>query len=84
MEVIASKLGIRVRCDMAMCKEVAEWSFGRAAGAAFNRINLCGGCMKEIYSAIGKLIVPSSPMNVVKREVEARSGSKKQNEANDE
>lgn len=35
-------------------------------------VYLCENCMREIYSEIGKILVPKSPENIIKKKAEVR------------
>lgn len=34
---------------------------------------LCENCMREIYSEIGKILIPKSPENIIKKKAEVRN-----------
>ena len=77
MELI--KLSVNARCDMGLCRNVAEYSISpsgtkahvpwrREAGGTY----ICHDCLVELYEAIGKVLVPKSPDNMIKKAVKRR------------
>ena len=74
MELI--KLNVKARCDMHLCPNLAEYRIAAARGGIriFGNagLYLCGDCLKELYQAIGKVLVPKSPDNLIKKAVKRR------------
>jgi len=77
MELI--KLNVKARCDMGLCKNIAEYSISssgakahlpwrREAGGTY----ICRECLNELYAAIGRVLVPKSPDNIIKKAVKRR------------
>ena len=73
------KLSVKARCDMGLCKNLAAYSIAsggqkahlpwrREAGGTY----ICQECLEKLYAAIGKVLVPKSPDNVIKKAVERR------------
>ncbi len=78
MELI--KLGIKARCDLGLCKNLASYSISpsfakahlpwrREAGGVY----ICSKCLGELYEAIGREIVPKSPDSLIKKAVKRRN-----------
>ena len=80
MELV--KLNVRARCDMGLCKNIAEYSISastvkahlpwrREAGGTY----ICASCLKELYAAIGKVLIPKSPDNLIKKAIKRRENN---------
>lgn len=63
------KLNHIIRCDMSMCKNEAVYSIGKKNSMLKRQINLCEDCAIELYSELGKLITPKSPVNIISKKV---------------
>ena len=74
MELI--KLNVKARCDMHLCPNLAEYRIATGGGGLriFQNtgLYLCGDCLKKLYQAIGKVVVPKSPDNLIKKAVKRR------------
>ena len=73
MELI--KLNVKARCDMHLCPNIAEYRIASGGGVRLfgsSGLYLCGSCLKELYQAIGKVVVPKSPDNLIKKAVKRR------------
>ena len=75
MELI--KLNVDSRCDMNLCRNRAEYRVATGKGglsAVFGGagIYLCRDCLVKLYEAIGKVLVPKSPDNVIKKAIKRR------------
>jgi len=77
MELV--KLNVKARCDMGLCKNIAEYSIApggakahvpwrREAGGTY----ICRECLVKLYEAIGKVVVPKSPDNLIKKAIKRR------------
>ena len=70
------KLNVKSRCDMHLCRNVAEYRIGSGGGISRvfggTGLYLCKDCLKKLYEAIGKVIVPKSPDNLIKKAVKRR------------
>ena len=77
MELV--KLNVKVRCDMGLCKNLAAYSIApsrpkaslpwrREAGGTY----ICEECLTALYAAIGKVLVPKSPDNMIKKAIKRR------------
>lgn len=82
MELV--KLNVRARCDMGLCKNIASYSISsggakahlpwrREAGGTY----ICEDCLKALYVAIGKILVPKSPDNMIKKAIKRRENDEK-------
>ena len=75
MELI--KLGIKARCDMHLCPNLATYRI-RTGQGGLSRITgsaglyLCPDCLRALYEAIGKEIVPKSPENLIRKAIKRR------------
>jgi len=74
MELV--KLNVRSRCDMHLCRNLAEYRVGSGGGMAHlfgsSGLYLCHDCLVKLYEAIGKELVPKSPDNLIKKAVKRR------------
>jgi len=77
MELV--KLNVRARCDMGLCKNIAEYSISSGSVKAHlpwrreaSGTYICSDCLKELYAAIGKVLVPKSPDNLIKKAIKRR------------
>lgn len=50
----------RVRCDMGLCKNRADYVIKLNRMGIKSTINVCSDCLNELYSLIGGEIVPKS------------------------
>ena len=72
------KLNVKARCDMGLCKNLAEYSVagGAKAHLPWRReaagTYICHDCLVELYAAIGRVLVPKSPDNLIKKAVKRR------------
>ena len=70
------KLSVKARCDMHLCPNLAEYRIASEGGGirifGSSGLYLCGDCLKELYQAIGKVVVPKSPDNLIKKAVKRR------------
>ena len=75
MELI--KLSVKSRCDMHLCRNLAEYRVAIGNGVlphlfGNTGIYLCRDCLVKLYEAIGREIVPKSPDNLIKKAVKRR------------
>ena len=71
----------KVTCDMASCKNTAEYSF--AVKGRMKKWMVCKECLKKMYADISGVLVPDSPKNRIKRmmdHVEGTTQKEKQSE----
>ena len=72
MELV--KMSVKQRCDLGMCKNVAEYAVSpdlagprlpwrKEAGGLY----LCRECMEKLYELFGKEVVPKSPDSLIKK-----------------
>ncbi|MDE6614003.1 MAG: hypothetical protein K2K24_00685 [Clostridia bacterium] len=59
----------KVKCDAGKCKNGARFSIVPDGVAQSQYINLCEECARDIYSALGKHLVPKSLQNMLARAV---------------
>lgn len=55
----------KIKCDMAGCKNTADYTIECRRGLRGSGLYMCSTCMKDMYHAIGKIIVPKSPVNIL-------------------
>ena len=55
----------KVRCDIGKCPNVARYSVMPEGVSPSGYVNLCESCAEELYSALGRLLVPKSPKNML-------------------
>jgi len=60
-----TKINCKVRCDIGMCRNTADYTVETYGAIAKHRLNMCEGCMKALYKAIGEQLVPKSPANML-------------------
>lgn len=61
------QLEVKVRCDAGLCKNYAKYVITDKGVMPGRKIYLCENCANEIYNALGKLFVPKSPENFIKK-----------------
>ena len=61
------KQNVKVRCDMPMCKNIADYTLIAEEKVSKSNINICKDCMEKLYEAIGHELVPKSPENIIKK-----------------
>ena len=69
------KLNVKARCDMHLCRNLAEYRIStgsRIARLFGGGLYLCRACIEKLYAAIGKEIVPKSPDNLIRKAVKRR------------
>ena len=62
--MIIEKISGSVKCDMASCKNKAVYSVDSKVSLSQN-LNLCENCARSLYEALGRIIVPKSPQNML-------------------
>ncbi len=70
MEV--TKLNVKARCDMHLCRGPAIYKVAGVKGFGGSGLYLCSNCLTELYEALGRVIVPKSPDNLIKKAVKRR------------
>ena len=58
---------VRIKCDTMGCKNNAKYKLVIKKSLLFSGLYLCDDCAKNIYTDLGKLFVPKSPTNVIKK-----------------
>jgi len=73
------KLDVNARCDMYLCRNSAKYRVVTGgSGGVFpwqrggSGLYLCPDCLQKLYEAIGKVLVPKSPDNMIKKAVKRR------------
>ncbi len=56
MELSKAKRG--VKCRVGGCKKSAKFTVKLAAMGIMSTFHLCEGCLNELYSALGRAVVP--------------------------
>lgn len=69
MEIKAE--GVRSKC-CACCKADAKYEI-ILKKSLMGSVALCENCLREMYSEIGKILIPKSPENIIKKKLEVRS-----------
>ncbi len=59
----------KVRCDMPNCKNIADFKVEKSGFFRSVGLNLCNCCINELYSEIGKIVVPKSPENIFNKKI---------------
>lgn len=70
---------IKIKCDMPNCKNFADVKIENEGFVKSIGLYLCKDCMNELYSTIGKHIVPKSPDNMLNKKIVSKrvSGNEK-------
>ena len=58
---------VKVKCDIAGCVNMADFSIGVKRGIFKGTTDICKTCLNELYHLAGEFIVPASPMNMIKK-----------------
>lgn len=53
----------RVKCDMAGCQNLSEYSISNGEQNSKNDIHFCPVCLSELYNSLSKLYTPKSIRN---------------------
>ena len=64
-KMIVSQNNKKVKCDISGCGNIAEYVIEYKRGFKSSGLYMCKSCMEDMYSAIGKCIVPKSPVNML-------------------
>lgn len=64
----------KIKCDVPGCKHIAEYGFVFKKSFLPGNFYLCKECLNEMYSAMGKHVVPQAIEHVYKK---SSKGSKK-------
>ncbi|MDE5616625.1 MAG: hypothetical protein K2I78_02425 [Clostridia bacterium] len=59
----------KIKCDIGKCKNLAKYSVAPDGVSASQYVNLCEDCAENIYSALGRYLVPKSPKNMLAKAV---------------
>ena len=59
----------KIKCDVGKCKNQAKYSLAPDGVSPSQYINFCEDCARDIYSALGRNLVPKSPKNMLARAV---------------
>ena len=62
-------VGIKVRCDIPNCKNMAKYKLVKTGFLKNAGLLLCKDCLNEIYSTIGVNVVPKSPSNMLNKKI---------------
>lgn len=54
----------KIKCDVGKCKNLAKFSIMPDGVSPSQYVNLCEECAEDIYSALGRRLVPKSPANI--------------------
>lgn len=56
MELV--KAQVKIRCEMGACKNIAAYTVKLNRVGIRSQLHICENCLCELYSAIGKTVVP--------------------------
>ena len=59
-----TEINYKIKCDMAGCKNLAKYAI-RTGGIFTYDLNICSECVVSLYTCLGKVIVPKSPVNML-------------------
>ena len=76
MEV--TKLNVKARCDVHLCRGLANYRIVGLKGFGGSGLYLCSDCLTKLYEAVGREIVPKSPDNLIKKAVKRREENERQ------
>lgn len=65
MKIIS--ISIKVKCDIAGCKQLANYCVQSKGFFADKNLYICDGCMKKLHNWYSKKIVPKSPNNFLNK-----------------
>ena len=60
------------KCDSVGCKEDAKYSVQIKKSLLGGNLCLCENCMRELYASVGKILIPKSPENIIKKKTEVK------------
>lgn len=69
-----TELKFSAKCDISGCKNKAVFTLEREGILKRVQTNVCENCLKELYEIFGQQIVPKSPRNMIKKNLEERLG----------
>ena len=58
---------IKVKCDFAGCNNMADYSIDLKRGIFGGTTDICKICLEELYALVGGQLVPTSPMNIIRK-----------------
>lgn len=61
---------IKVKCDFYGCNNMADYTINLKRGIFRGYTDLCKDCLTELYSVAGKILIPQSPVNILKKKKE--------------
>lgn len=66
-----TNVGIKVKCDIAGCKQYANYSIESKGFFADKNLYICDSCISIIHGWYSKKIVPKSPNNILNKNKKA-------------
>lgn len=67
---------VKVKCDFVGCNHLADYSIDLKRGLFAGTTDICNTCLNELYSLVGKYIVPQSPPNFIKKKESVNKNAK--------
>ena len=58
MEIVPNKY--RLRCELGLCKNLAEHTVKFSRAGIRSRIHLCGACLKELHETSGRYLAQTA------------------------
>lgn len=58
------EINYKIKCDMGGCKNLAKYGI-QTGGIFVYDMNICDECTKSLYSVLGSILVPKSPVNML-------------------
>ncbi|MBR2967474.1 MAG: hypothetical protein IKC35_01690 [Clostridia bacterium] len=58
MQLIKAKH--KIKCEMGVCKNTAEYSIKMDRVGIRSQIHVCSDCLNELYKVIGESVIPKS------------------------
>ncbi len=62
-------INIKIKCDAMGCKNQAEYCIKFKKFIVASNMYFCKSCLKQIYESAGKILVPKSPENIIKKRI---------------
>ena len=63
------KCEIPIKCDVNGCNNTAKYTLQFKKRVLASNMYFCENCLKELYCDLGKIFVPKSPQNFMKKKI---------------
>ena len=58
---------VKVKCDFQGCNNMADYTVDLKRGVFGGATDICKSCLEELYHLVGEKIIPTSPVNIIKK-----------------